>query len=59
MIAAFVSFDKVKGLERNQTRAERKIDRMKMLHFQKDFIYKKFPYKFLEFLKFSEFLWIF
>lgn len=32
MIAAFVSFDKVKGLER-KTRAERKIDRMKMLHF--------------------------
>lgn len=58
MIAAFVSFDKVKGLER-KTRAERKIDRMKMLHLAKNFIYKKFPYKFLEFLKFSEFLWIF
>lgn len=53
MIAAFVSFDKVKGLER-KTRAERKIDRMKMLHLTKNFIYKKFPYKFL-----TEFLWIF
>lgn len=32
MIAAFVSFDKVKGLER-KTRAERKIDRMTMFNF--------------------------